>query len=88
MQVEGPQTPYEVFCPRCQVSFPVETRKCIHCGGRLAKHRFKAGMEPPPNLDEVIVDEELPRRSGLSPYTLVWVALLLAGYLYRACTNA
>lgn len=25
--------PYEVRCPRCKVSFPVETRRCIHCGG-------------------------------------------------------
>ncbi len=26
-------TPYEVRCPRCDVSFPVETRRCVHCGG-------------------------------------------------------
>ena len=26
-------TPYEVRCPRCDVSFSVETRRCIHCGG-------------------------------------------------------
>lgn len=25
--------PYEVRCSRCDVSFPVGTRKCIHCGG-------------------------------------------------------
>jgi len=25
---------YEVRCPRCDVSFPVGTRRCIHCGGR------------------------------------------------------
>lgn len=24
---------YEVRCPRCDVSFPIETRTCIHCGG-------------------------------------------------------
>jgi hypothetical protein len=24
---------YEVRCPRCDVSFPPETKKCIHCGG-------------------------------------------------------
>jgi hypothetical protein len=29
----GNASPYEVRCPRCDVSFPVETRKCIHCGG-------------------------------------------------------
>ena len=26
-------TPYEVRCPRCDVSFPVETKRCMHCGG-------------------------------------------------------
>jgi hypothetical protein len=24
---------YEAQCPRCAVTFPVETRKCLHCGG-------------------------------------------------------
>jgi hypothetical protein len=24
---------YEVRCPRCDVSFPIDTRKCMHCGG-------------------------------------------------------
>jgi len=24
---------YEVRCPRCDVSFPTGTRKCLHCGG-------------------------------------------------------
>ena len=33
----GPSSPYEVRCPRCDVSFPPQTRKCIHCGGRTAK---------------------------------------------------
>ena len=26
-------SPYEVRCVRCDVSFPVETRSCLHCGG-------------------------------------------------------
>lgn len=30
-------SPYEVRCPRCDVSFPVETRKCMHCGGPTSK---------------------------------------------------
>jgi len=29
-------SPYEVRCARCDVSFPVETRRCIHCGGPTA----------------------------------------------------
>lgn len=31
--MRGPGSPYEVRCLRCDVSFPVETRRCIHCGG-------------------------------------------------------
>ena len=30
-------SPYEVRCPRCDVSFPPKTRKCIHCGGPTGK---------------------------------------------------
>lgn len=32
----SPTAAYEVRCPRCDVSFPVETKVCIHCGGRTA----------------------------------------------------
>ena len=32
--MDSPTSPYEVRCPRCDVSYPVETRKCVHCGGR------------------------------------------------------
>lgn len=24
---------FEVWCPRCNVSFPIGTRRCLHCGG-------------------------------------------------------
>jgi len=30
-------SPYEVRCPRCDVSFPVGTRTCLHCGGATGK---------------------------------------------------
>ena len=33
MTLESPTKVYEVRCSRCDVSFPVETRRCIHCGG-------------------------------------------------------
>jgi len=32
---EGAQTPYEVYCYDCRVTFPVEQKRCLHCGGRL-----------------------------------------------------
>ena len=31
--MKSPGSPYEVRCPRCDVSFPIETRRCLHCGG-------------------------------------------------------
>jgi hypothetical protein len=34
-RVRGAATPYEVYCHRCRVTFPVEARRCIHCGGPL-----------------------------------------------------
>ena len=36
---------FEVRCPSCDVSFPVGTRRCLHCGGRTGPPRFQvAGM--------------------------------------------
>jgi hypothetical protein len=31
---------YEVRCPRCDVSFPAETRTCFHCGGPTGPPSF------------------------------------------------
>lgn len=62
--------PYEVRCPRCQVSFPVETRKCIHCGGAIARSRNvqiegTTGLPPAPSDFEPIEPEaETPFKSG------------------------
>jgi len=91
LKPESPQV--EVYCNRCGVSFPVGSRRCLHCGGRLDRERvgrelsaLPAGFEPhlEENL-EAVLEDEMPRRSGISPLTLVWIALLLAGYLYRSC---
>jgi hypothetical protein len=86
-QQEGPQTPFEVYCHRCKVTFAVGTKRCIHCGGRIGSERFRPGLELPPGAGDLDLEESVGRRSGLSPFTLVWVALLLVGYLYRACTD-
>lgn len=34
-RVEGARTPYEVYCFRCRVTFPIGSRHCLHCGGPL-----------------------------------------------------
>ncbi|MFP6655183.1 MAG: hypothetical protein VCB25_06120 [Myxococcota bacterium] len=35
--MQSKASPYEVRCFRCDVSFPVETRICMHCGGAIAR---------------------------------------------------
>ena len=37
-------SPYEVRCLRCDVSFPLETRRCVHCGGPTASTGAVAGL--------------------------------------------
>lgn len=32
---ERPLAPYEAYCFNCKVTFPRETRHCLHCGGRV-----------------------------------------------------
>jgi hypothetical protein len=32
-------SPYEWWCPRCQVTHPPGTRVCIHCGGPVGPER-------------------------------------------------
>ena len=29
--------PYEVYCTHCNVSFPVGTRVCVHCGQPIGR---------------------------------------------------
>ena len=37
---------FEVRCPSCDVSFPPETRVCVHCGGRTGPARFQVAGLP------------------------------------------
>lgn len=91
MQPDSP-SPFEVYCARCRVSFPVGTRTCIHCGERIARPRVlrvgpRPGTPPPPPVLDEIADDELPTRGGLmSPVALLWIVLILGGAIYRACS--
>ncbi len=86
MDASTPGTPYEVRCERCRVSFPLGTRRCIHCGETIGRKRRRARIPLPLGHEEVLVEEELPSKSGgFSPLTFVWLLLLLGGYLYRSC---
>ena len=85
----------EVRCPRCDVSFAVGTRRCLHCGGptvepEVAAHirAVERGMPlPVPAEVEPEVEEETPLRRGPRALTLLWIVLALAASLYRSCTT-
>ena len=90
MQTNRP-VPFEVYCERCRVSFPIGARRCIHCGGPTAASRSNRSLrhapvaEPEPVPVEGELEPEAVQRRFLSPTTLVWIVLIAAGYLYRAC---
>ena len=80
--------PIEVYCNRCRVTFPLGSKRCIHCGGPLSRERAIAGVEIGPITEEALPEEELvTRRSPFSPLTLIWIALLLGAYLMRMCAE-
>jgi len=89
---------YEVRCPACAVSFPVGTRRCIHCGGATAVPQTAARLaalrelpfefEPAEGpLMEDEPEEEAPRRGGRG-LALMWLLLAVAASIYRTCSQA
>ncbi len=101
MQTERPLAPFEVYCDRCRVSFPVETRRCVHCGGPTGPTRdglpaggLRVGRAPaqaPPGVEAGAEEgdelEALGRARGFSPLTLLWIALIVGGYAMRSCSG-
>ena len=88
MPKQGSSVPFEVYCNHCNVTFPAGTRRCLHCGGRLSREHGAAEAAPPHPLElERIEEEEAPRRSPFSPVVLLWLAVFVAGTIYRACTG-
>ena len=94
-RIEGPLTPYEVYCFRCRVTFPVEARRCLHCGGPLSGRNERAGAVRPsiapgagapiPGGDET---EEGPvvmvrRFGGIAIWTIVAIAAVLQNLCHR-----
>ena len=87
----GPQTPYEVYCYECRVTFPIGTRRCVHCGRPIGAAPTARGAPPivPGGVD--IPDEiELPgqisarKLGGMS----LWVLLALGAALSRMCAGS
>jgi hypothetical protein len=87
MRGSTPANPYEVYCTRCSVSFPVGTRMCMHCGqpiGRSAAAAAGLQSSTAPDVDDL---EDFPMRSlKFSPLTLAWLVAGVATVAYRACT--
>ena len=97
----GHSSAYEVRCPRCDVSFPPETRKCVHCGGRTGRQAaaplVEQWIEPEPDPffsmqptageggEGETESSSLPRTLLRSLGTLIWVGLLIAFTLARNC---
>jgi hypothetical protein len=82
-----PDSPYEVYCRSCRVSFPVGTRRCIHCGQPVGRGAAAAATAARPAAADEDLFEDMPGRSvAFSPMTLVWLLAAAATVIYRACT--
>ena len=84
--VEAAQTPYEVYCHHCRVTFPSETRNCMHCGGRLGgmsvETPFRRRIAVTREDDESAVSP-LRRFGGLA----VWGLLALSAVISNLCSQ-
>jgi hypothetical protein len=88
MTIRSRSNPYEVYCPRCSVTFPVGQKNCVHCGGRLSKERLEpAEFAIPFEEMEEVQEETATKRSAWSPLALVWLILFVGGTIYRACVG-
>ena len=90
MGKQSATAPYEVYCLHCNVTFPVTARRCLHCGGRLARERIAHPVAPDTSfLDQVepLEEEEGSSRSPFSPVLLLWLLVFVVGTIYRACTG-
>ena len=76
----------EVFCHECSVTFPVGTRRCIHCGAPIARRGRAPEHAAAP---EILVEEGMPdaslgrRLGGIS----LWVLLAVGAAVARMCNG-
>ncbi len=92
MRTPGPQNPYEVYCFQCNVTAPVGTRRCIHCGGSISRgvqDPRRAALAALVGVELIEPDEggeEAPQSmASLVPKIALWILLLFGGFLYRIC---
>jgi hypothetical protein len=91
MRTTGPQNPYEIYCYQCNVTAPVGSRRCVHCGGRFGRQRMPqpdavSAVPFEPLIEEDETPSNLPERLGNNlPTAIVWILLLVGGSLFRLC---
>ena len=91
MRTPRPQNPYEIYCDQCNVSAPIGTRRCIHCGGRLsgargAQRQGFADLLKAEFAEAGAEEEELdPSIGSAAPKIVMWIVLLAGGYFFRFC---
>jgi hypothetical protein len=84
-RADGPRTPYESYCYQCRVTFPVGTRRCVHCGGPIGRRDPKGGLLAPPEphvADEAPQEPSVLRRMGSIS---LWVLIAIGAALSRMC---
>jgi len=81
----GGSRSFETRCESCNVSFPAETRKCLHCGQRLGA-RAEVARTPGGGFVELEGEEEVARWAPLRMVMgVLWVVIVLVLSLVRAC---
>jgi len=89
---------YEVVCSRCNVTFPVGTKVCIHCGGGTSASHVPVPESPPQGhemgesvpIDVFEEEAEAPAKGSSklrSLVTLVWILLAVGFSVVRACNE-
>lgn len=97
MKVPDPRH-YEKRCPSCNVTYPLEQKRCIHCGARLGGlgalapggglPRSSAEPDPEDFVEAEEADEQPQLRRGMTRgLGLLWIFILLATTIVRACTE-
>ncbi|NNL67990.1 MAG: hypothetical protein HKP30_17205 [Myxococcales bacterium] len=94
-----PSSPaFEVRCHDCDVSFPVGTKVCVHCGGRIGKPFLFRGPREEPGGElpsfEAMEEQAMAEAEEADPsrgrglrigVTALWLIAALFSALIRAC---
>jgi hypothetical protein len=94
-RVQGARTPYEVYCFHCRVTFPVEARRCLHCGGPLFGSGERPGATNPlaparPGIP-IPAEEDVEEGPGVAvrrfTHLALWAIVALAAVLQSLCNR-